>query len=109
MGNGLSLKAGRFLSGVGYLNAQHAHIWDFVDAPLAYQAMLGTQFSDDGVQLTWLAPTDRFIELGAGAGPRPQLPRQRLGPQRRGHGGADGAHRRRHRRQPQLARRACRC
>lgn len=64
LGNGLSLKAGRFLSGVGYLNSQHAHVWDFVDAPLAYQAMLGTQFGDDGVQLTWLAPTDRFIELG---------------------------------------------
>jgi hypothetical protein len=64
LGHGLSLKAGRFFSGVGYLNAQHAHVWDFVDAPLAYQAMLGTQFSDDGLQLTWLAPTDRFIELG---------------------------------------------
>ena len=64
LGNGLSLKAGRFFSGVGYLNSQHSHVWDFVDAPLAYQAMLGTQFNDDGVQLTWLAPTDRFIELG---------------------------------------------
>lgn len=68
LGKGLSLKAGRFLSGVGYLNAQHAHVWDFVDAPLAYQAMLGTQYADDGVQLTWLAPTDRFIELGVELG-----------------------------------------
>jgi hypothetical protein len=64
LGNGLSLKAGRFFSGVGYLNSQHSHVWDFVDAPLAYQAMLGTQFNDDGVQLTWLAPTEHFIELG---------------------------------------------
>jgi hypothetical protein len=64
LGHGLALKAGRFFSGVGYLNSQHSHVWDFVDAPLAYQAMLGTQFNDDGVQLTWLAPTDRFIELG---------------------------------------------
>jgi hypothetical protein len=68
LGKGLSLKGGRFLSGVGYLNAQHAHSWDFVDAPLAYQAMLGTQFGDDGLQLTWLAPTDRYIELGAEIG-----------------------------------------
>jgi hypothetical protein len=68
LGRGLSLKAGRFLSGIGYLNAQHAHAWDFVDAPLAYQAMLGTQFNDDGLQLTWLAPTDRFIELGVEVG-----------------------------------------
>ena len=64
LGNGLSLKAGRFLSGVGYLNAKHAHTWDFVDNPLAYQALLGTQYADDGVQLTWLAPSDHFIELG---------------------------------------------
>lgn len=64
LGNGLALKAGRFFSGVGYLNAQHAHTWDFVDNPLAYQAMLGTQYGDDGVQLTWLAPTDQFIEIG---------------------------------------------
>ena len=41
LGNGLTLKAGRFLSNVGYLNPQHAHVWDFVDAPLAYQALLG--------------------------------------------------------------------
>lgn len=68
LGNGLSLKAGRFLSGIGYLNAQHAHVWDFVDAPLAYQSLLGTQFGDDGVQLTWLAPTDRYLELGAELG-----------------------------------------
>ena len=64
LGNGLTIKAGRFFSGVGYLNSQHSHTWDFVDAPLAYQAMLGTQFGDDGVQFSWLAPTDQYIELG---------------------------------------------
>jgi Phosphate-selective porin O and P len=68
LGNGFALKAGRFFSGVGYLNAQHAHTWDFVDNPLAYQALLGTQYGDDGVQLTWLAPTDQFIEIGAELG-----------------------------------------
>ncbi|MBI5330874.1 MAG: hypothetical protein HZB71_09705 [Betaproteobacteria bacterium] len=64
MPHGLSLKAGRFLSGIGYLNEHHAHTWDFVDAPLAYQAFLGGQFGDDGVQLKWLAPTEQFLELG---------------------------------------------
>ena len=68
LGNGLSLKAGRFFSGIGYLNEQHAHTWDFVDNPLAYQAFLGTQFGDDGVQLRWLAPTDLFMEAGAELG-----------------------------------------
>jgi len=68
LSNGLSLKAGRFLSGVGYLNSQHAHTWDFVDNPLAYQAFLGTQYGDDGVQLRWLAPTDQYLEFGAELG-----------------------------------------
>jgi hypothetical protein len=68
LGNGLSLKAGRFFSGIGYLNEQHSHVWDFVDAPLAYQAFLGNQFGDDGVQVRWLAPTDLFIEAGAEVG-----------------------------------------
>ena len=68
LGNGLSVKAGRFFSGVGYLNARHAHTWDFVDNPLAYQALLGTQYAEDGVQVTWLAPSDQFVQLGAEIG-----------------------------------------
>lgn len=68
LGHGFSLKAGRFFSGIGYLNPKHAHTWDFVDNPLAYQAMLGRQYGDDGVQLNWVAPTDLFIELGAELG-----------------------------------------
>ena len=67
LSNGLKLKVGRFFSGLGYLNEQHAHTWDFADAPLAYQAFLGGQLGQDGVQARWLAPTDQFIELGAEA------------------------------------------
>jgi hypothetical protein len=66
--SGLVAKAGRFFSGIGYLNSQHSHTWDFVDNPLAYQAMLGTQYADDGVQLHWLAPTDQYLEFGLEAG-----------------------------------------
>lgn len=61
---GLKLKAGRFLSGVGYLNQQHPHEWDFTDAPLAYKAFFGYRLQNDGVQLRWVAPTDLFLELG---------------------------------------------
>jgi hypothetical protein len=68
LGNGFSLKAGRFFSGIGYLNPLHAHTWDFVDNPLAYQAMLGTQYGDDGLQLTWIAPIDQYLEFGAELG-----------------------------------------
>ncbi|MEO1767360.1 TonB-dependent receptor [Thiobacter aerophilum] len=65
---GFTLKAGRFYSGIGYINEQHAHAWDFVDAPLAQQAFLGGQYAQDGVQLKWLAPTETFLELGAEVG-----------------------------------------
>jgi hypothetical protein len=66
--DGLTGKMGRFLSGFGYLNEVHAHAWDFVDQPLAYQAMFGGQARQDGVQVKWLAPTDLFIEFGAEVG-----------------------------------------
>ncbi len=68
LGHGLSAKAGRFYSGIGYLNEQHPHAWDFVDAPLAYKAFLGRQYGNDGMQLKWIAPTNTFLELGAEAG-----------------------------------------
>lgn len=64
LGNGLNLKFGRFFSGLGYLNEQHAHAWDFVDQPLVYASLWNNQLGEDGLQLKWLAPTDRFIELG---------------------------------------------
>lgn len=67
LGNGFSLKGGRFYSGIGYMNQQHSHAWDFADAPLAYKAFLGNQLGDDGVQVRWLAPTDLFLEFGAEA------------------------------------------
>lgn len=68
LGNGFSFKGGRFFSGIGYMNEQHSHAWDFADAPLAYKAFLGNQLGDDGVQVRWLAPTDLFLELGAEVG-----------------------------------------
>ena len=68
LSHGLTLKAGRFYSSIGYLNDIHAHAWDFADAPLASKAFLGGQFADDGLQLKWLAPTDTFFELGAEIG-----------------------------------------
>jgi hypothetical protein len=66
--NGFVPKFGRFFSGIGYMNEQHQHAWDFQDAPLAYQAFLGGQFAQDGAQVKWVAPTDQFIELGAEIG-----------------------------------------
>jgi hypothetical protein len=62
---GFTLKAGQFFSGIGYQNAKHSHAWDFVDQPLAYEAILGGQLGDAGAQLTWVAPTDTYLQLGA--------------------------------------------
>ncbi|HEY4369448.1 MAG TPA: hypothetical protein VGN07_19600 [Steroidobacteraceae bacterium] len=61
---GFTLRAGRFFSNIGYLNSHHAHTDNFTDRPLAYQAFLGNQYGDDGVQVRWVAPTDVFLELG---------------------------------------------
>lgn len=72
LAHGLTLKGGRFFSGIGYENGIHQHAWDFYDAPLVYQVLLGTEasgnYGDDGVQLRWLAPSDVFLELGAELG-----------------------------------------
>lgn len=64
LGNGMTVKAGRFFSEIGYLNRQHVHSWDFADAPLIYRGLLGNQLIDDGVQFTYVAPTDTFLQLG---------------------------------------------
>jgi hypothetical protein len=68
LSNGFTIKAGRFFSGVGYLNQIHPHAWDFTDAPLANKVFLGTQLGEDGVQFKWVAPTNLYWDLGAELG-----------------------------------------
>ena len=62
---GFTLKGGRFFSNAGYLNSVHPHADDFVDRPLPYQAFLGVQYAEDGIQARWVAPTAMLVELGA--------------------------------------------
>jgi len=71
---GIAPKFGRFLSSIGYLNDQHQHAWDFYDAPLVYQAFLGGQYQNNGLQVRWVAPTDVFLELGAEIGSGESFP-----------------------------------
>jgi hypothetical protein len=61
---GFKIKAGKFLSDIGYLNPIHSHAWDFADTPLVYAAFLGTAYSDIGIQARWVAPTPVFLEIG---------------------------------------------
>ncbi len=63
---GLSLKAGRALWTLGYLNEHHAHADDFADRPLVYRAFLNNSFNDDGVEASYVLPTAVYSEIGAG-------------------------------------------
>ncbi|QQX79678.1 hypothetical protein JK628_19515 [Shewanella sp. KX20019] len=64
---GLSMRAGRFLSDIGYLNNQHVHTDAFSDRPAAYRAFLGSHYFDDGVRLSYVAPTDLYWTMGVEA------------------------------------------
>ncbi|OED41682.1 hypothetical protein ACH42_13305 [Endozoicomonas sp. (ex Bugula neritina AB1)] len=64
---GLSIRAGRFLSNIGYLNSQHSHTDSFTDRPAAYRAMLGAHYYDDGARMEFLMPTDFYWTLGTEA------------------------------------------
>ncbi|MBK1709128.1 TonB-dependent receptor [Marichromatium gracile] len=66
--HGLRVKAGRFLSGFGYANAQHPHQWAFVDQNLPYLNLLGVHgLQDTGVQLTWLPALPVYTLVGVEA------------------------------------------
>ncbi len=61
---GLKLRGGKFQSGIGYLNAQHPHQWDFVDQNLAYRSLLGDHgLNDTGLRLEWLPKTGSWYSL----------------------------------------------
>ena len=103
---GLAPKFGRFLSGIGYLNDIHQHAWDFYDAPLVYQAFLGGQYQNNGLQVKWVAPTDLYVEFGGEIGSGEGFPGNRPQQERRGQRQRVRARRRRRRAEQQLARRA---
>lgn len=85
LGGGVTLKGGRFISGIGYQNEQHPHAWDFADNTLMYRTLFGEHFIQDGLQLKWLAPTETFVELGAEIGRGASFPGSEDG------GGQNGA------------------
>jgi hypothetical protein len=64
---GFSIRGGRFLSDIGYLNNQHLHTDAFSDRPAVYRAFLGGHYFDDGIRLSYVAPTDVYWTLGAEA------------------------------------------
>ncbi|MDD3020878.1 MAG: hypothetical protein PHX61_07870 [Alphaproteobacteria bacterium] len=63
---GISVKAGRFLQPIGYLNEHHGHTDDFSDRPLPNRVFLNNAYKDDGIMTSVILPTDLYTELGAG-------------------------------------------
>ena len=72
--HGLRMKGGRYFSSIAYLNQFHPHAWDFVDAPLVYQAYWGQNLAIDGAQLAWVAPLDTYVQVGLEFGQGKNLP-----------------------------------
>ncbi|HNR62323.1 MAG TPA: TonB-dependent receptor [Thauera sp.] len=62
---GLRVKAGKFLSDIGYVNSRHPHDWSFVERPLVNQYLFGDHgLLERGVQLSYTLPTRSFAMLG---------------------------------------------
>ncbi len=61
---GLQIRAGTLLSPFGRQNQQHAHVWDFVDRPLALVRLLGADaLRGAGLDASWLVPVPWFAEV----------------------------------------------
>jgi len=64
----LRVRAGKFKSSFGRINAKHQHSWHFDSQPIIYKALFGPDgISDPGVQMQWVAPVDTYVMLGAEA------------------------------------------
>lgn len=62
---GWKIKAGKFLSGIGYHNEQHLHSWSFSDQTLAHQTFFGDHgLADSGLQVTYLPATPIYTLVG---------------------------------------------
>ncbi len=64
----LTLKGGRFFGEFGRLAYIHDHELPFVNRPLALDQYIGGESQTDGVQLSWLLPTEHYINLTVGTG-----------------------------------------
>lgn len=65
---GFVVKAGKFLSDVGYLNKQHPHAWSFTDRPLMSELLFGEHgLQETGVQVAWLPATPFYSRFGVEA------------------------------------------
>ncbi|HHH51643.1 MAG TPA: hypothetical protein ENK76_04680 [Campylobacterales bacterium] len=62
---GLKVKAGKFKSDFGRINAKHQHSWHFSSIPLVFESYFGPGgMGDEGIQLTYTAPTEIYLMAG---------------------------------------------
>ncbi len=64
--SGATIKMGRAFWTLGYMNEHHAHADDFADRPLPYRVFLDKGFNDTGAQISYVLPTDLYMEAGGG-------------------------------------------
>jgi hypothetical protein len=63
----LQLKVGQYFTEFGRINKQHPHEWAFADETLIVNRMFGADgLRAPGARLSWLAPTDFYMELIGG-------------------------------------------
>ncbi|GJL55146.1 MAG: hypothetical protein NPIRA02_22780 [Nitrospirales bacterium] len=64
----LSIRGGRFFADWGYLGRRHAHDLPQIDIPPSLALFMGNGNRTDGIELSWLAPTDTYLAFTAGWG-----------------------------------------
>ena len=63
---GATIRMGRAFWTMGYMNEHHSHADDFADRPLPYRVFLDKAFNDTGAQISYVLPTDFYVEAGGG-------------------------------------------
>ena len=64
---GLQLEVGYFLTEFGIINAQHPHVWDWLDMPVVNSRMFGGDgMRQSGFRASWLLNTPWFSQLHFG-------------------------------------------
>ena len=62
--DGFQVRAGQFFAPFGRINAQHPHVWDFVDAPLAAGRLMGSDgLRGIGAQISWVTPLPWYSQV----------------------------------------------
>jgi hypothetical protein len=63
----VTLKGGRFFADFGRLSKFHDHDLPFVNRPIVLDRFVDGESQADGLEASWLAPTDHYLDLTVGA------------------------------------------